>query len=303
MGDTPPDCSPLNQERIELANFAGLGMPEIIALGRADFAYARAPLNSHKHPGILEITYLARGQQTFEVCGQKVILTGGDLFFIFPDEIHSTNGMPREKSLLYWMLLAVPGLNQTFLNFSQPETREIFNRLLNVKSRHFSGSPELKRILDELITIYTDKNLSLKPLYLRNRVVNFLLTVIFCAEQSEHAHKTQDILHVLSQIDRNINGRISAKFLSDRVGLSPSRLRSKFKEQTGIPLSEYILRRKIDKSMEYLDRHEFTITQIAHELGFSSSQYFATAFKRYTGQSPSEYSSTLIEQSLTEDRM
>jgi AraC-like DNA-binding protein len=34
------------------------------------------------------------------------------------------------------------------------------------------------------------------------------------------------------------------------------------------------------------------ITNIAHNLGFSSSQYFATVFRRETGMTPGEYRET-----------
>jgi AraC family transcriptional regulator len=38
--------------------------------------------------------------------------------------------------------------------------------------------------------------------------------------------------------------------------------------------------------MEYSDK---TVTEIAYELGFSSSQHFATAFKRHSGVSPRQF--------------
>jgi AraC-like DNA-binding protein len=69
--------------------------------------------------------------------------------------------------------------------------------------------------------------------------------------------------------------------------LSESRFKSRFKAEIGVPPAEYWLRQKIERATEMLKTRR--VTEVAHELGFSSSQYFATAFKRYTLMNPSRY--------------
>ncbi len=284
----------LNQERIELKEFAALGLPQIQVLGRADFAAAQEPLDDHTHPGKIEITYFARGKQTFSVENERYTVTGGDVFIVYPDEVHGTNGEPREKSMMYWLILTVPGLDQRLFNFSSEETRQIFNSLLDLKSRHFAGTPNLKQILNEIITNTLEERLPLRQVFIRNKLVEFLLNVIYCGDAGqEPPRQTEDIVRILSLIEQNIEERILVDDLADRVALSPSRLRMKFKEQIGIPISEFILRKKIDKSVEYLSTQDFSITEVAHELGFSSSQYYATTFKRYVGKSPTQFLLTL----------
>ena len=51
----------------------------------------------------------------------------------------------------------------------------------------------------------------------------------------------------------------------------------------------YILREKIDAARHRLGNPKKNITTIAFELGFPSSQYFATVFKQFTGRSPSYF--------------
>ena len=52
---------------------------------------------------------------------------------------------------------------------------------------------------------------------------------------------------------------------------------------------EYGLRLKIEKANHLLNANKRSITDIAYDLGFSSSQYFATVFKRYQSITPGEY--------------
>lgn len=50
-----------------------------------------------------------------------------------------------------------------------------------------------------------------------------------------------------------------------------------------------MLRLKIAEAVRMLERNQdLSVTAIAHELGFSSSQYFATVFRRYLRVSPGE---------------
>jgi len=60
----------------------------------------------------------------------------------------------------------------------------------------------------------------------------------------------------------------------------------------GVPPGEYILRQKIKKAEQELTGSERDITEIAYDLEFSSSQYFATVFRRYAGCSPSDFRKT-----------
>ena len=46
---------------------------------------------------------------------------------------------------------------------------------------------------------------------------------------------------------------------------------------------------RIIHSKELLKNSDYSITQIAHMTGFSSSNYFSQSFKKYTGVTPNRY--------------
>jgi AraC-like DNA-binding protein len=54
------------------------------------------------------------------------------------------------------------------------------------------------------------------------------------------------------------------------------------------------LQTKIEAAQKRLRAGGDSITQIAMDLGFVSSQYFATVFKRIAGQTPRDYRTSLV---------
>jgi AraC-like DNA-binding protein len=69
--------------------------------------------------------------------------------------------------------------------------------------------------------------------------------------------------------------------------LPVSRFANVFSRQVGIQPADYVARRRIDTAKErLLGAPDKSITAIACDLGFATSQHFATVFKRYVGITP-----------------
>lgn len=77
--------------------------------------------------------------------------------------------------------------------------------------------------------------------------------------------------------------------LGDRTGLSPTHLAERFTKDVGMAPHQYLLQWRIKQAQEMLRTSELAVTEIAHELGFSSSQHFAAVFKKQTGLTASQY--------------
>lgn len=85
--------------------------------------------------------------------------------------------------------------------------------------------------------------------------------------------------------DPNLN----VEKLCQEVGLSRAHLNRKMKELFGLTPSEFIRNVRLRKACELLRQPDVDISQIAYSVGFSSQPHFSTAFKRFTGVSPTEY--------------
>ncbi|MEI6071869.1 MAG: AraC family transcriptional regulator [Verrucomicrobiae bacterium] len=262
------------------------GIPEVPMLGRYNFTHAHQGLVEHAHPGAMEICYLAKGTQIYRVGRRDFVLRGGDVFVTFPGEEHSTGEAPQEKGVLYWIHFILPRKVVRFLNCPPADARRLVAQLLAIPHRHFSGTPLLRSLLEETLAATRRRKDPLRRIFLGVKLAEFLLLILECSRRNPKAGLSNGINGLLHHIDAQIEESMSVGDLAARMALSVSRFKARFKQEIGIPPAEYVLRRKISEAKRLLVRPGATVTEVAFRLGFSSSQYFATVFKRYTGKSP-----------------
>lgn len=90
-------------------------------------------------------------------------------------------------------------------------------------------------------------------------------------------------------VDTHYQENITLDNLAEVSHLNKFYLSHMFSKAFGISPITYLLERRILHSKELLKSTDFSITQIAHTTGFSSSNYFSQSFKRYTGLTPAAY--------------
>jgi DNA-binding response OmpR family regulator len=70
--------------------------------------------------------------------------------------------------------------------------------------------------------------------------------------------------------------------------VSGSLLYKKIKALTGQSPIEFIKSIRLNRALELLQSHKYTITEVSELCGYSSISYFSTVFKKYFGKSPTE---------------
>jgi AraC-like DNA-binding protein len=264
-------------------------LTNLIHIGKLHYTEARQALPLHQHKDILEICYVYRGNPIFQVGGEEYPLKGGDVFLSFPNEVHSTGKYPQDKMILYWLGIKIEGIDSNFMQFQDSKEANAFlQALTGLKARKFRGSKELKVLLDEVLNLYFSKH-TFKKILIRNRITDFLALLIDFEKKSHDSGISPLIENSITYIRQNLSEQIKIENLCELAHLSIPRFKQRFKDETGVPPGEFMLRSKIEKASEVLSETTIEITTIAFDLGFSSSQYFATVFKRYTNCSPSYY--------------
>jgi AraC-like DNA-binding protein len=160
---------------------------------------------------------------------------------------------------------------------------------LLLPGRHFAGRPILKQILNDVFTHCEEPARPLARLAVSNDLVRYILEIINCAHRQENTHRSPPIARIVEQIKSHPEGHYSLTSLAEQAGLSLSRFKANFKSQVGLAPHEFILRCKVDMAKKLLLNPRRNVTSIAMELGFSSSQYFATVFRRFTNQTALEF--------------
>jgi AraC-like DNA-binding protein len=265
-----------------------LGLTDVPLLGRYHYVTAHEPLTLRSHGNRLEICYLESGQQSYIIDGQQVDVSGGDLFVTFPHEQHGTGDLPQGRGALFWTLVRVPERNERFLSLPPEEGRLILNRLLHLPQRCFRGGKVTKQTLYRIFAAYDRVDDPLRIVSVRNLLIRFFLDVLEASNRTEGVVSPliRDIRH---SIDKNLNQPLTVADLARRAELSESHFKARFKAETGMSPGDYVLRKKIELAQALLLGSNHSVLQVAMSLGFSSSQYFATVFKRYTGQTPSAF--------------
>ena len=112
-----------------------------------------------------------------------------------------------------------------------------------------------------------------------------------------------NILESLDYINEHIGDRtLSIDLIADRCNISPSYFSKLFNSYTKKTFPDYVNNLRLQRAAELLiNNRNADINDISAEVGFNSSSYFASAFKKKYGLSPSQYRINYINTTNTDD--
>ncbi|MBK6705703.1 MAG: helix-turn-helix transcriptional regulator [Caulobacteraceae bacterium] len=93
------------------------------------------------------------------------------------------------------------------------------------------------------------------------------------------------IRRVIAWAADQLDGRVSLDDAIAIAGISASRLRHLFVEQTGLPFKTYLLWLRLTRAVERIAAG-VSITEAAHDAGFSDSAHLSRTFRRMFGVAP-----------------
>lgn len=77
--------------------------------------------------------------------------------------------------------------------------------------------------------------------------------------------------------------------VADHVHCCRAKLFEVFKECVGMSPNDYWQRIRIEATQDMLRKTDLSVTEIAIRCGYSTSQYFSTVFRKYTGTTPTQF--------------
>jgi AraC family transcriptional regulator len=94
---------------------------------------------------------------------------------------------------------------------------------------------------------------------------------------------------VREHIDNNIDQRISVETLAKLARLSVCYFVRAFKQSVGVTPHDYLIRRRVERTMELLSRTDMPLSEIALAAGFADQSHCARRFRQHVGMSPRDY--------------
>ncbi|GIP38526.1 hypothetical protein J31TS4_18060 [Paenibacillus sp. J31TS4] len=98
-----------------------------------------------------------------------------------------------------------------------------------------------------------------------------------------------DINRVLEHIRTCYEEDITLKAVAAMVAMDETYLSALFKKKTGDTLIHFVQKLRVEQAKRYLDTTGMPVADIGARVGFPNANYFIKIFKRWTGQTPSEY--------------
>ncbi len=239
-----------------------------------------------------EMCYVAKGSVCMSMDDKVIKLCENQIIFHKPMEFHSLRTDSKTTTGLLIISFVAEGnfmdyfADKTFtLNHSQ---KQEITKIIKLLSETCQPSKD-----DYIPTVYLEKlsNVPNGIKTLKNHTENFLISLsdtIASRVQILKNSETDIYTDALRIISESVCDKMTVEELARKCSVSSAYLKKIFAKYNGLGIHEYILQNKISLAKQLLSDGE-TVTSVAETLGFSSQNYFSTAFKRKTGISPKKY--------------
>ena len=242
-------------------------------------------IEPHSHEGF-EFHYLSRGGYGWRIGRVAIDQQMGDIFVNYPNELHATSPRTYPESHFLWI-----GLYLTQLG---PEGKRLAALLRRKKCRVLSGCHEVEPVLRGLVSQVISRRA-----HRSSATLAYLQTFIALIQQralSDKSDSDSDIARfpyshsvqkAVSYLERNLDRRLSLNELAAAATMRHvSHFCTQFHREVGVTPGAYHRRLRLLAARDVLKQADFTITTVALQFGFSSSQHFSVCFQNEFGTSP-----------------
>jgi AraC-like DNA-binding protein len=244
----------------------------------------------------LRIYYIIEGRFEWRINHQPYVFYPGDVAVILPGMPFGSDKGVLEIGSFSWLHLGVQKFDNGQLIFgkwsglSESEGAAIGKILLlnpsPVLSRFSDAGRILKCIQGELV------NNELAYQARVNQQIDELLISI-TRQMTRRNHSTRDFpktfMHLEEVLRQNLSHQWTVEEMAALVGMGTTLFTERVKSYSGFSPINYLINIRISEAIKLLKRPEISVTDIALDTGFYSSQHFSTTFKKLTGYRPSEF--------------
>jgi AraC-like DNA-binding protein len=281
-------------------------LPGVLSLGHWDAKGAQNwGLDWHRNEGI-ELAFLETGGVPFLVNRRKFHLEPGDLTITRPWQPHRVGDPCIGPGRLHWLILDVK-VRRPHQKWRWPDwmvlTREDLNRLNTLLRQNeqpvWHGTPEIASCfmrISRAVRCHEKSNAISMLTVLLNELCVLVLEMLqrrripLNPDLTSRRRTVELFLEDLRGQKENLAEQWTLSSMAKNCGLGVTHFGNICKQITNMTPIQYLKYHRIQTASELLILEpERSITEIALSLGFGSSQYFATVFRRIKGASPREF--------------
>lgn len=251
----------------------------------------------HTHD-FIEIVYVLSGDGQQSVNGLCYPIQKGTLLFINYGQTHAFS---TKTSIEYYNILLKP----EFISMELINSENAFEllaltafeefRSLNPTTPFvsFSGKEllEIEGITDAMHREFKAKQTGYQSI-LKGYMQVFLVHILHrmqLANESSPVSSSPLTPDLLAYIEEHCSEKITLPELAEQCFYNPSYFSRVFKEYSGMSLTDFIQRKRIEKACRLLQDTDWPIETIATDVGYGDKTQFYRQFKSYMGATPNQF--------------
>jgi AraC family transcriptional regulator, L-rhamnose operon regulatory protein RhaS len=259
-------------------------------------------LSTHRNAG-LEVVYVERGELLWHIEGVEYRVNAGSVFYTFPWENHGSLREFEPGHHWYFFIANVGGSRAFRKERLDPvpvfgtQSRvagAVFQTLARAKSRCFPANDRFAFLLRSAVEVKNTAE-KYKPETLRCIAQWCLMELAQCASDTRRGENffacKPAVRNFLKKLPAQLEQKWTLQEMAAECELGRTQFANTVRILTGDAPMEHLQRLRIERSRHLLRHTGQSITDIAMECGFASSQHFARIFKNFSGQSASDYRS------------
>ena len=248
-------------------------------------------VSMHSHD-FYELYFFMQGSVGYIVENGHYKLEAGDILLISPTNLHQMDisGTPVYERIVLWL-----NTKYLFQLSTQNTDLSLCFKISSKHKNHLLRDPILAETLKSyLLNLYTlsksDKygdDISCE-IYIKAILLN-LSKYLKSAKYENTEIESNDIVRKVTDfVNAHLNQSLNLDMLAKEVFISKYYLAHLFKEETGITLYQYIIKKRLILSKRYIEQ-KLPITEVYSKCGFTDYSNFFRAFKQEYDITPKQY--------------